>query len=51
MKGHSTRVMVQAERYSNFDPDRWWESRTGTRKGIIEFQKLMLDVVLHPFSF
>jgi hypothetical protein len=50
MKGHPTRVSVQAERYSNFDPDRWWETRTGIRTEIIELEKLMLDVVLHPFS-
>jgi hypothetical protein len=51
MKGHPTRIMVQAERYSNFDPDRWWETRIGVRTEIIELQKLVLDVVLHPFSF
>jgi hypothetical protein len=51
MKGHPTRVMVQAERYSSFDPDRWWETRTGVRTEIIEFEKLVLDVVLHPMSF
>lgn len=51
MKDHPTRVSVQAERYSNFDPDRWWETRTGIRTEIIELQKLVLDVVLHPFSF
>jgi hypothetical protein len=51
MKGHPTRVSVQAERYSNFDPDRWWETRTGIRTEIVELEKLVLDVVLHPFSF
>jgi hypothetical protein len=51
MKGHAVRVTVQAERYSNFDPDRWWETRTGIRTEIIELEKLVLDVVLHPFSF
>jgi hypothetical protein len=51
MKGHPTRVTVQATRYSSFDPDRWWETRTGIRTEIIEVEKLMLDVVLHPFSF
>ena len=51
MKGHATRVMVEAERYSAFDPDHWWETRTGVRKEIIEFEKLVLDVVMHPFSF
>jgi hypothetical protein len=51
MQGHPTRVTVQPERYSNFDPDRWWETRSGIRTEIIEFQKLLLDVVLHPISF
>ena len=51
MKGHSTRVTVQSARYSNFDPDRWWETRRGVRAEIVELQKLLLDVVLHPMSF
>jgi hypothetical protein len=51
MKGHEVRVVVQSERYSNFDPDRWWETRGGLRTGIIELEKLVLDVVLHPVSF
>ena len=51
MKGHPTSVMVQPARYSNFDPDRWWETRGGVRTEIFELQKLLLDVVLHPMSF
>ena len=51
MKGHATHATVQAARYSNFDPDRWWESRGGVRTEIVELQKLLLDVVLHPLSF
>src|SRR6516165_10883347 len=47
MKGHPTRVAVRPERYSSFDPDRWWDARIE----IIELQKLVLDVVLHPISF
>ena len=50
MEGHSTQVMVRAARYSSFDPDRWWETRLGVRIEIIEFEKLLLDVVLHPLS-
>jgi hypothetical protein len=50
MKGHPTRVTVQPVRYSSFDPDRWWKTRGGTRTVIIELQKLLLDVVLHPMS-
>src|SRR5690242_12899007 len=51
MKGHPTRVTIQPARYSSFDPDRWWETRGGVRTEIFEFQKLLLDVVLHPVSF
>jgi uncharacterized SAM-binding protein YcdF (DUF218 family) len=51
MKGHSTNVAVRAARYSSFDPDRWWETRGGIRTEIVELQKLLLDVVLHPMSF
>jgi hypothetical protein len=50
MKGHPARVTVRSEHYSGFDPDRWWETRDGARKVIIELQKLVLDIVLHPIS-
>jgi len=50
MQGHSARVTVRAARYSMFDPDRWWETRGGVRTEIFELQKLLRDVVLHPFS-
>jgi hypothetical protein len=51
MKDHPTRVMVQSAHYSIFDPDRWWKTRDGTRTAIVELQKLVLEVVLHPMSF
>ncbi len=51
MKGHPTRVTVHAARYSSFDPDRWWETRGGVRIEIVELQKLLLDVMLHPTSY
>jgi uncharacterized SAM-binding protein YcdF (DUF218 family) len=43
-------LTVRAARFSAFDPDRWWEQRTGTRIAIIELEKLLLDYLLHPFS-
>jgi hypothetical protein len=49
MKGHPTHVIIQAARYSDFDPDRWWETHGGVRTELVELQKLLLDVVLHPF--
>jgi uncharacterized SAM-binding protein YcdF (DUF218 family) len=48
MEGHLTRVTVQPSHYSNFDPDRWWETRGGIRTEIVEFEKLALEVILHP---
>jgi hypothetical protein len=50
MKGHATRVAVRAARYSPFDPERWWETRGNTRTGIVELQKLLLDLARHPFG-
>jgi hypothetical protein len=51
MKGHPTQVTVRAARYSNFDPDRWWETRGGVRAEVVELQKLLLDFMRHPLSF
>lgn len=48
LRGHTTTVTIRASRYSLFDPARWWETRAGLRIGIVELQKLLLDVVLHP---
>jgi hypothetical protein len=50
MKGHQMRVMVRAAHYSNFEPDRWWQSHSGMRTEIEEGEKLLLDIVRHPFS-
>jgi hypothetical protein len=51
MKGHPIRATVHSARYSSFNPDRWWETRRGVRIEIVELQKLLLDVMLHPMSF
>jgi uncharacterized SAM-binding protein YcdF (DUF218 family) len=51
MKAHATRVAVRPARFSGFDPDRWWETRAGSRSEIDGFLKLVLETVLHPISF
>ena len=51
MIGRPTRVIVQPTRYSSFDPDRWWETRSGIRTEIVQLQKLVVDIILHPISF
>jgi hypothetical protein len=51
MEGHPIRVTVKPARYTNFDPDRWWKTRSGIRTELIELEKLLFDIVLHPMSF
>jgi uncharacterized SAM-binding protein YcdF (DUF218 family) len=43
------RVMVRYARWSQFDPDTWWQSRNGQRVQIMEFEKLLVDFLQHPF--
>ncbi len=50
MRDRPTRVRIRVARHSGFDPDRWWETRAGVRTAIIEWQKLLLDVLRHPLS-
>lgn len=50
MEGQPTRVIVRPARYSQFDPDAWWDTRGGLRTGIVEIQKLLFDVARHPMS-
>jgi hypothetical protein len=50
MAGHRTQVMVRFTRYTQFDPNRWWQTRAGIRTEIIELQRLLLDLARHPIS-
>ena len=49
-RGRDLKVSVRASRYSDFDPDAWWKSRTGVRTEIVESEKLLADILLHPLS-
>lgn len=44
------RFAVIGSKYSDFKPDGWWSSRGGLRIEIVESQKLLLDVLMHPLS-
>lgn len=46
---HGVRVMVRSARYSQFTPDSWWQTRSGQRTQAIESEKLLLDLLRHPF--
>jgi hypothetical protein len=48
LKGRRTTVIVVYSRYSKFNPDRWWWTRTGARIEIEESGKLLFDIIRHP---
>jgi hypothetical protein len=48
--GRGIELSVRASRYSAFDPDAWWKSRTGVRTEIVESEKLLADILLHPLA-
>ena len=48
---HGIRVMVRYARYSEFDPDVWWQTRGGQRVQVVESQKLLVDILRHPSFF
>ena len=50
MRGGGLKVIVRPTRYADFDPEGWWRTRDGLRTGVIELQKLLADVALHPLS-
>jgi hypothetical protein len=50
MQRSGVKVSVRASRYSGFDPNAWWQSRSGIRIELIESEKLLLDVLAHPLS-
>lgn len=50
LRDQPTRVMVRASRYSPFNPEEWWRFRSGLRIQAEETQKLILDLLRHPFS-
>jgi hypothetical protein len=50
MLGHHTKVAVHTTAFSDFDPERWWETHDGVRTEIQGLEKLLVDVVLHPLS-
>jgi hypothetical protein len=50
MRHHPTRIAVHTARYSDFDPERWWETHNGIRWELEGMGKLIVDVALHPIS-
>ena len=51
LRGHQLSITVDSSPYSEFNADTWWKTRAGVRTGIIELEKLLLDLVRHPFAY
>ena len=50
------RRQIQERTVGNFQgpihaPDHWWQDRSTVRTGLVELQKLAVDVVVHPLSW
>lgn len=50
MKDRQTTVAIRCARFSSFSSERWWQNRGSARLGIVEMEKLLLDVMRHPLS-
>lgn len=50
LEGRNVQASVRSSKYSDFDANTWWHTRTGVRTEIIELQKLVLDLLTHPLS-
>ncbi|HWM65611.1 MAG TPA: hypothetical protein VNO35_03435 [Steroidobacteraceae bacterium] len=46
---HGVKVIVRYTHWSEFDPDTWWQNRDGQRIQIEESEKLLVDILRHPF--
>ena len=50
LKDKPVSVLVVSARFSTYEPDGWWRTRAGVRTTVTELEKLLLDVVTHPFD-
>jgi len=50
MQASRVTLLVRASRYSEFDYNAWWHTRSGIRTELIESQKLLFDLLCHPLS-
>lgn len=48
LERQGVKVIVRYARFAEFDPNSWWQTRGGQRTEIVESQKLLVDLLLHP---
>jgi hypothetical protein len=50
LRGTGVSLIERAARYSPFAPEGWWNTRAGTRTELVESEKLLLELMRHPFG-
>ena len=50
MRNHRTKIIVRTAAFSDFDPERWWQTHDGVRLELEGMGKLLVDLVRHPIS-
>jgi len=50
MVGAGYAATIRQPRLDAFQPDEWWRHRSLLRAGLVEWQKLALDYVVHPLG-
>jgi hypothetical protein len=43
-------TIVRVARFSSFEPEGWWRTRSGWRVAVVELEKLAADVMRHPLG-
>lgn len=46
LAGDAIRIIARPAREDSFDPDRWWHSRTSTRRVLVEYEKLLVFLLV-----
>jgi uncharacterized SAM-binding protein YcdF (DUF218 family) len=50
LAGDSTRIISRPAREDDFEPDAWWHDRASTRRVLVEYQKLLVFLLVDRWS-
>jgi uncharacterized SAM-binding protein YcdF (DUF218 family) len=50
LAGDSIRIISRPAREDSFDPDAWWHDRASTRRVLVEYQKLLVFLLLDQWK-
>jgi hypothetical protein len=49
-RGVQVRVLMHSSNYEDFSLSNWWQTRRSLRTGLVELEKLGVDLLAHPFE-